>query len=132
VVLGEVHLRRILSAYADYYNRTRTHLALEKDAPLGRPVHAVGQVVAIPVLGGLHHQYARMAKLVGTAILDLNLESEQVLPVALELNDRGVPFVVVSGYERTLLPQILRSAPYVGKPVEPDQLLEVAAITFMT
>jgi transposase InsO family protein len=61
VVLGEAHLRRILSAYADYYNRTRTHLALEKDAPLGRPVHAIGRVVAIPVLGGLHHQYARMA-----------------------------------------------------------------------
>jgi transposase InsO family protein len=61
VVLGEAHLRRILSAYANYYNRTRTHLALEKDAPLGRPVHAIGQVVAIPVLGGLHHQYVRMA-----------------------------------------------------------------------
>jgi hypothetical protein len=58
VVLGEAHLRRILSAYADYYNGTRTHLALEKDAPLSRPVHAIGQVVAIPVLGGLHHQYA--------------------------------------------------------------------------
>jgi transposase InsO family protein len=61
VVLGEAHLRRILSGYADYYNRARTHLALDKDAPLGRPVHAIGRVVAIPVLGGLHHQYARMA-----------------------------------------------------------------------
>src|SRR6266567_4352815 len=49
VVLGEAHLCRILTAYAGYYNRTRTHLALEKDAPLGRPVHAIGQVVAIPV-----------------------------------------------------------------------------------
>jgi hypothetical protein len=27
------HLRRILRAYADYYNRVRTHLALDKDAP---------------------------------------------------------------------------------------------------
>ncbi|HEX9524026.1 MAG TPA: integrase core domain-containing protein, partial [Reyranella sp.] len=58
---GEAHLRRIVRAYADYYNRARTHLALDKDAPLGRPVHAIGQVVNIPLLGGLHHQYARMA-----------------------------------------------------------------------
>jgi transposase InsO family protein len=61
MVLGEAHLRRILRTYADYYNRTRTHLALEKDAPLGRPVQAIGRIVALPVLGGLHHHYARMA-----------------------------------------------------------------------
>ena len=34
LILGEAHLRRILRAYADYYNRVRTHLALDKDAPL--------------------------------------------------------------------------------------------------
>src|SRR6476620_3193385 len=34
IVLGEVHLRRVLQSYADYYNETRTHLALDKDAPL--------------------------------------------------------------------------------------------------
>jgi len=33
IIFGEVHLRRILSAYAAYYNQARTHLALEKDAP---------------------------------------------------------------------------------------------------
>jgi transposase InsO family protein len=61
VVLGEAHLRQILRAYADYYNHTRTHLALAKDAPDGRPVQTTGSIVAIPFLGGLHHQYARMA-----------------------------------------------------------------------
>jgi transposase InsO family protein len=60
VVLGEAHLRRILREYADYYNRARTHLALGKDAPFHRLVQATGSVVASPVLGGLHHQYARM------------------------------------------------------------------------
>jgi transposase InsO family protein len=34
VIFGEAHLRRILSAYAVYHNQTRTHLALQKDAPL--------------------------------------------------------------------------------------------------
>jgi transposase InsO family protein len=61
VVLGEAHLRQILRAYADYYNRARTHLALAKDTPLGRPVQTAGPVAAIPLLGGLHHQYVRMA-----------------------------------------------------------------------
>jgi transposase InsO family protein len=60
IVFGEAHLRRILSAYATYYNQTRTHLTLQKDAPSGRSVQRVGRVVAIPVLSGLHHQYARI------------------------------------------------------------------------
>ena len=61
LVMGEAHLRRILSAYADYYNRVRTHLALNKDAPLGRRAQAIGSLAAIPLLGGLHHEYVRMA-----------------------------------------------------------------------
>jgi transposase InsO family protein len=61
LVLGEGHLRRILRAYADYYNRVRTHLALGKDTPLGRPAQATGSIITIPFLGGLHHQYARTA-----------------------------------------------------------------------
>ena len=60
VILGEAHLRQILSAYAAYYNQTRTHLALRKDAPLGRAAQRSGSVVAIPVLAGLHHQYVRI------------------------------------------------------------------------
>lgn len=60
VILGEVHLRRVLSAYAAYYNQSRTHLALQKDAPLHRVSKRVGDVIAIPVLGGLHHQYVRI------------------------------------------------------------------------
>ena len=61
LVMGDAHLRRILSAYADYYNRVRTHLALDKDAPLGRRAQAIGSLAAIPLLGGLHHEYVRMA-----------------------------------------------------------------------
>ena len=37
VILGEVHLRQVLKAYAAYYNHVRTHLALAKDAPLFVP-----------------------------------------------------------------------------------------------
>jgi len=38
VVIGERHLREILSKYVDYYNRTQTHLSLGKDAPEPRSV----------------------------------------------------------------------------------------------
>ncbi len=42
VVLGEAHLRRILKAYARYYNEIRNHRSLDKDAPVSRPVHRSG------------------------------------------------------------------------------------------
>jgi hypothetical protein len=45
---------------AAYYNQTRTHLALNKDCPLERPIQRFGSVAATPVLAGLHHQYARI------------------------------------------------------------------------
>ena len=60
VVFGEAHLRQILSAYAAYYNQARTHLALQKDAPLQRSVQRFGRIAAIPILAGLHHQYIRI------------------------------------------------------------------------
>jgi len=43
-----------------YYNQTRTHLALQKDAPFYRAVQRSGAIVAIPILVGLHHQYVRI------------------------------------------------------------------------
>jgi putative transposase len=62
IVLGERHLRRLLTAYRTYYHGTRTHLALEKDAPTPRRVQtAEGPVVAFPEVGGLHHRYERRA-----------------------------------------------------------------------
>jgi transposase InsO family protein len=60
VIFGEAHLRRILLAYAPYYNQARTHLALQKDSPVRRAIQRIGTVAAIPVLGGLHHQYVRI------------------------------------------------------------------------
>jgi transposase InsO family protein len=60
LIFGEQHLRRVLALYAIYYNGTRTHLGLEKDAPLGRAVQRSGTIRAIPILSGLHHQYVRI------------------------------------------------------------------------
>jgi hypothetical protein len=59
VVFGERHLRHLLSSYQKYYNEARTHLSLHKDAPIPRAVQTGGRTLAVPVLGGLHHQYFR-------------------------------------------------------------------------
>ena len=63
VILGERHAKRILSSYTDYYHRARTHLALEKDAPFSRPTQPLeaGRVVELKRVGGLHHEYRRVA-----------------------------------------------------------------------
>ena len=82
LIFGERHLRGILSLYSLYYNETRTHLGLGKDAPLRRAVQRSGAIVTAnlgriasslffgkdrcgviintPVLSGLHHRYARI------------------------------------------------------------------------
>ena len=53
-------LSSVLAKYATYYNEVRTHVSLGKDAPCRRPVERFGDIVAYPVLGGLHHRYARI------------------------------------------------------------------------
>src|SRR5215472_15372817 len=63
IVFHESGLRRILRSYFDYYARSRTHLSLDKDAPIPRAVQpaALGRVIELPEVGGLHHRYERRA-----------------------------------------------------------------------
>jgi hypothetical protein len=63
IVLGEQHLRRVLSGYIAYYHGSRTHLSLAKDAPTPRRVQGVseGEVIGFPEVGGLDHRYERRA-----------------------------------------------------------------------
>jgi transposase InsO family protein len=63
IVLGEHHLQRILRTYLEYYHGSRTHLALDKDAPEPRQRQSIdgGKVIALPMVGGLHHRYTRRA-----------------------------------------------------------------------
>jgi hypothetical protein len=53
IALNERQLLRVVRSYADYHNRTRTHLSLGKDPPDTRPIQApdVGEIVAVPVVG---------------------------------------------------------------------------------
>jgi len=57
--------RAFLRKYLEYYHRSRTHLALDKDAPEPRQRESTdgGKVVALPMVGGLHHRYTRREKM---------------------------------------------------------------------
>ncbi len=61
IVLDEQHLRRVLRSYVGYYHSCRTHHSLGNDCPSPRPIEPpeMGQVIAFPKVGGLHHRYSR-------------------------------------------------------------------------
>ncbi len=63
IVLNETHLKRVLSSYFEYYHESRTHLSLDRNAPIAREVEPPhrGEVISIPQVGGLHHLYRRAA-----------------------------------------------------------------------
>ena len=63
IVMNQTGLHRVLKSYFEYYERTRTHLSLEKDAPIPRTVQPpeFGRVIELSEVGGLHHRYERRA-----------------------------------------------------------------------
>jgi len=66
LILGEVQLRRVLREYIQYFNHDRPHQGLAQQVPItpgeaAEHTITAGSVCAIPVLGGLHHTYARAA-----------------------------------------------------------------------
>jgi len=63
IVFHARHLYRVLSDYFQYYHCHRTHRALNQDCPQPRPVEPPeqGNIIALPLLGGLHHHYTRQA-----------------------------------------------------------------------
>ncbi len=64
-ILGERHLRRVLRAYVAYFNMARPHQGLGHRVPTppgtATTRDAGGTIIALPVLGGLHHEYRRVA-----------------------------------------------------------------------
>ena len=61
------------------------------------------------------------------ALLDVQLQDGTCVEVARRLNERHIPFVVVTGYSRDWLAPELRKAPYLAKPFSRDELVELAA-----
>ena len=63
IPLGETHTRRTIKRYLEYYHEARTHMSLEKDTPVHRPIElpCLGPVKRRPMVGGLHSRYYRKA-----------------------------------------------------------------------
>ncbi|MFA5865579.1 MAG: integrase core domain-containing protein [Phycisphaerae bacterium] len=63
IVWNERHLVKLLHDYFDYYHHARAHQALDRNSPVPREVELPlsGKVVSIPMAGGLHHRYRRVA-----------------------------------------------------------------------
>jgi hypothetical protein len=66
IVLGQGHLERLLREFIEeYYHVARPHQGLAGDTPIphAKPpdISGPGKLVSIPVLGGLHHRYVRIA-----------------------------------------------------------------------
>jgi len=63
IVFHERQLRQILESYLEYYHQLRPHRSLSHDSPIPRPVEPPdrGNVIELPQVGGLHHQYLRRA-----------------------------------------------------------------------
>ncbi len=66
LILSEAHLRRILNEYVRYFNRSRPHQGIDQQIPepgdtVASTDSGAADVVAFPVLGGLHYKYLKVA-----------------------------------------------------------------------
>jgi hypothetical protein len=64
IVINQTHLERVLKEYIEeFYHTDRPHQGLEGQAPerTPRPAQQPSNLMAIPVLGGLHHRYVPIA-----------------------------------------------------------------------
>ena len=61
LILSERHLRHIMTDYVTYFDQARPHQGIDQRIPCDPqlPDHAEGDIVSVPVLGGLHHDYRR-------------------------------------------------------------------------
>jgi two-component SAPR family response regulator len=66
------------------------------------------------------------------AVLDVNVNGEQIFPFARLLSERGVPFIFSTGYGAAGLPPDLANRPVVAKPFSLSELSRSIAAAMAT
>jgi transposase InsO family protein len=66
LILHEKQLHRVLHAYVEYFNQARPHQGIRQQVPQGEETSVASdqhgdRIISVPVLGGLHHAYRRVA-----------------------------------------------------------------------
>ena len=66
LILHEKQLHRVLRVYVKYFNEARPHQGIRQQVPQGEnssvpPGQYGNQILSVPVLGGLHHEYRKVA-----------------------------------------------------------------------
>lgn len=88
-----------------------------EDMLLATGCEIVGPVGTLQAAIALAHE-----KALDLAVLDINLDGEQVYPAAEELQARGIPFIFATGYGESTLPEKWRDQPRLSKPFRREQL----------
>jgi CheY-like chemotaxis protein len=91
---------------------------------MARALHKIGAQVVGPV-GELNDALELLARedVVDAAVVDVNLRSQMAFPITGELRSRGIPFIFVSGYDRSTLPDEYGDTVLLAKPIDPPAII---------
>ena len=102
-------------------------LIVEDESLVALDEEALVRSLGFEVLGPVGHLEDAL-QIVGTkridgAVLDIQLDGNATsYPLAAELENRGIPFLFVTGLDKTGLAQLFPSAPVIWKPFDPEAL----------
>lgn len=104
----------------------RRILVVEDEYFIAEEIKVVLEALGAIVLGPLSDQRRAMEMLSGSeidcAVLDIDVSGRAIFPLIHELRRRGIPWLYVSGYSESLVPEDLRGRVHLEKPVAPDAL----------
>lgn len=106
--------RRILIVEDEYFQAREIALALSNAG-----AQVVGPTARSDEVPGLLTSNA-----IDVAMLDINLGEGASFEVARSMQERGIPFLFLTGYDVSVIPESLRGTPRLEKPIGQEQLVE--------
>lgn len=98
-----------------------TILVVEDDAIIALDMKSMVEQCGCEVLGPAGNVKSALDLIEDTepdgAVLDINLGHERIWPVARALHERGVAFILASGYSRIEVEDPFQNVPLLSKPV---------------